>query len=337
MSIMRLLLLAAAVTLMPAQAALFECQGATTTAPVPVPPIGSPDCEGLVSNASSVGGVANIEARATCGMPAQGSGFLHLTSALNPTVVPVSGPLPRPLVGTELEVRIPIPAGANGISFSWDFLDASISLGLGPPFLILDGCDISVVDALGNGLVNLVFASSTTVAPAPGGCFSLIGIGTDTGVDGPEFFASALPALPAGAYLSVVLFASASFAGLPGLSTVTMDGVLFTTGQVFSLNLSAPFGPGSFQIQNVAGTPLAPYVTLLTVNQGSFPNGALGGLDILPSELIFELSFGAPPSSGPSTPVAAPPSPSDPRPFLRTSRSSGSPANSTPPPCSRSR
>ena len=67
---------------------------------------------------------------------------------------------------------------------------------------------------------------------------------------------------------------------------------------VFGLSMSSPFGAGSIQIDNVGGTPMAPYVTLLTFNQGNFPNGAVAGIDISPQEIVLQLSYGLPPFVG---------------------------------------
>jgi hypothetical protein len=83
-----------------------------------------------------------------------------------------------------------------------------------------------------------------------------------------------------------------------GFATLSGDTVTLIAHATL-LSASSPFGPGSLQL-NWGPSPCHglvggnPYVLAVTLNQGTFPNGWLYGVDIPVSQLVAEISLGAP-------------------------------------------
>src|SRR5687767_14493604 len=84
------------------------------------------NCEGVNSNNRST--LTAVSATLSCGFPTFGPNYLRIGanggSGVTVVSVPAGGPLPRPLNPLISEVRIPIPAGATTVSFSWEFFNA---------------------------------------------------------------------------------------------------------------------------------------------------------------------------------------------------------------------
>ena len=100
-----------------------------------------------------------------------------------------------------------------------------------------------------------------------------------------------LPPLPYPAYLSIVCWNGSDNTQS---SAALVDAIQFWGSSGFDLSLSAPFGPGSFRLQNTNGVAGNGYVTAVTLAQGAFPNGWLFGLDIAPEELFDQFASGPP-------------------------------------------
>ena len=93
-----------------------------------------------------------------------------------------------------------------------------------------------------------------------------------------------LPPLPYPAYLSIVCWNGGNDNSFP--SSVHVDAIQFWGSGEFRLSITAPFGPGSIQVQNTRRRPGNGYWTAVTLDPGSFPNGWLFGLDITAGELL---------------------------------------------------
>jgi hypothetical protein len=66
----------------------------------------------------------------------------------------------------------------------------------------------------------------------------------------------------------------------------------------FRLQMSAPGGPGTFRSDLFDGAPNHLFFTCLTLNQGSFPYGPFFGIQPTFTELLLQLTSGAPPFVG---------------------------------------
>jgi hypothetical protein len=258
-----------------------------SSSPFPTP-LGTPSApEGVSWNgAGATAGrfplVVNV---AQDGMPVTGSNYLRVPGE-GLFDIPAGGPFPRPAAAAVNEVRIAIPGGTQGVSFAYDFITTEL-----PPFN--DGVDIAIVDSLGNPIVQLVYrdviSSAFGATPPPGPACTAPG--RHVLPLGPKAVSAYLPVLPYPAYLSIV-----SWNGNDNLSpsTVAVDAIQFWGTDKLQLALSAPFGPGSFRMQNSQGTPNGSYCTAVTLVQGAFPHGWLFGLDITPNDLLAQVMAGVP-------------------------------------------
>ena len=234
----------------------FEC------APLgPVPSNPALNCEGVSSNNMST--LTAVSATASCAFPITGTQYLVIganggsgTTAVN---VPAGGPLPRPLAGVISEVRIPIPAGASSVTFSWEFFNAE---GLASSFN--DGISIDVVSPAGTLVGNLVYADAATGEST---CLAVAG-SQETIPPGPQTFSGVLPPHASCDYISIAVFNEGDNAAA---SRAYVDTVFFdTTGGACpppcfgplppppTLAFSSPVGPGSLQV-NLSGLNVGGY------------------------------------------------------------------------------
>lgn len=66
----------------------------------------------------------------------------------------------------------------------------------------------------------------------------------------------------------------------------------------FSLTMWSPNGPGTLRVDNGAGPPNQLYLTVLTLTQGTYPNGWFYGVSPAPLEIFLQLATGGPPFLG---------------------------------------
>jgi hypothetical protein len=202
--------------------------------------------------------------------------------------VPYGGPLPRPCPPGINEVRIKIPLGTRGVSLAWDFTKHhSFNTGIN------DGMDISVVDAAGALVAHVVYADISSPSTQPSSSSTVCNIGTGAHVDptGANLASVVLPPLPYPAYLSIVCWNDQVNLGP---SPAHVDAIQFWGAPQFQLTINAPNGPGSIQLANSGGNSGNTYWTAVTLAPGGFPYGWLFGLDITASELMFQVTQGAP-------------------------------------------
>jgi hypothetical protein len=274
----------------------FEC------APVGLLPTDpASNCEGVASNNRST--LTGVNATASCGFPTAGLNYLRIganggsgATAIN---VPSGGPLPRPLNPLASEVRIPIPAGATTVTFSWEFFNAE---SVGGTFN--DGISVDVVTPAGALVGNLVYADAATGEST---CTAVAG-SQETIPAGPQTFSGALPAYSACDYISIAVFNEQDNAGV---SRAYVDAFVFDTAgggcappcfqptpPPASLVFSSPSGPGSIQV-NLAGlNPGGTYFLAVTLNP---PPGWFFGINIGLQELANEINGGYP-FTGPLSP-----------------------------------
>jgi hypothetical protein len=67
-------------------------------------------------------------------------------------------------------------------------------------------------------------------------------------------------------------------------------------------------GPGTIGFTVASGPPSGQYLTVMSLNQGAYPNGWFFGIDVLPFELDLMLSWGYPVSGHTFGPVGGAPS-----------------------------
>ena len=262
----------------------FECQG-----PVPFLLTAVPDCEGLVSTVNfSPNGDAYVSGTASCGFPTQGAQYL-IVPGNNPSAfpsLPFGGPLPRPLPVGYSEVQVTIPAGAADVSITWDFFN-----GEGGAYTSWnDGMSIDIVDpGTQLSLLNIVYADTNSPL-APSACSASwmspnatnVNSGTDAILDGPQQTCVLLPALPPGAYLSIVawtggddVISSACFVddiqwntGCPPVSTPNMPNSLEA-----SLNFTGTscLPTGTYPFQRLIAAGAQTQMTIATTANGQQP------------------------------------------------------------------
>jgi Lectin C-type domain len=268
----------------------FDSTALTCSAsPFPTPLGATTHPEGISWNGASAG--TNREPIVTSisedGMPVSGTKYVRVIGDGSLTV-PLGGPLPRPVPPTVNEVRIAIPPGTRGVSFAWDLIAGEAPFEAG----FNDGMDVSVVDGAGVLITTVAYAD---MLYAPGinstGFFCNQHPGVHILPAGPQTASKALPPLPFPSYLSIVCW-NGGDSSFP--STAHFDAIQFWGSGPFRLSLTAPAGPGSIQVQNSGGKPGNSYWTVATLNQGSFPNGWLFGLDISAGEVLNEVMSGVP-------------------------------------------
>lgn len=82
-------------------------------------------------------------------------------------------------------------------------------------------------------------------------------------------------------------------------SRSAVEGTFYVTvRQDFALKAESPLGVGSLLLRHENGTPSAAYVTLITLNQGAFPNGWLLGIDPTLTEVYLQVGSAAAPFFG---------------------------------------
>jgi hypothetical protein len=273
----------------------FECAPLGT---VPLNP--ALNCESVCSNNMST--LTAVSATASCAFPTAGTHYLVIganggsgTTAVN---VPSGGPLPRPLAGVISEVRIPIPAGASTVTFSWEFFNAEAFAGS-----FNDGISIDVVNPVGGLVGNLVYADAATGEST---CLAVAG-SEETVPPGPQSFSGLLPAHAACDFISIAVFNEGDNAVT---SRAYIDALFFdTTGAACpppcfgplppppALVFSSPFGPGSIQVNLSGLNPGGFYLLAVTLNP---PPGWFFGINIGVQELADEINAGFP-FSGPLT------------------------------------
>jgi len=184
----------------------FECQ------PVGAfPTVCCSDCELVQSNAALLGTspATGVDSTPACGFPAAGAQYARI-QANGPLNVALGGPVARPLALNVAELRIPVPPGAVGVSFSFEFFNADSFNSA----TFNDGFAASIVGnanaLLDLSIVDLAYVDSSTAA-APGvACVDPVSGGVDTGSTGAQivshlFSATELADIAAagGAYLSL--------------------------------------------------------------------------------------------------------------------------------------
>jgi Lectin C-type domain len=261
----------------------FEC-----VCPFPAPLGAGGNPEGISWNGASLGLNKNpiLCSAPEAGMPVSGTHYLRM-EAYGVRNVPPGGPLARPVPPGINEVRVAIPPGTKGVSLAWEFKH---NVGTASN----DGMDISVVDGAGALIANVTYADSSSPLVGSGVSPNVCGFvgGTQIAPAGPGFAARALPPLPHPAYLSIVCWKGSSTS--LSSSRVSVDAIQFWGSGQFQLDITAPAGPGSIRLENTGGVPGNTYLTVVTLDQGSFPFGWLFGLDIPPALLIQEVMTGVP-------------------------------------------
>jgi hypothetical protein len=269
----------------------FDYSQTVTCAELPHPfgAAGNPDGVSWNGAGGTSSHKAYISTLGNGNMPVTGSGYL-LVEANGPVTVPLYGPFPRPASPLVNEVRIPIPPGTKGVSYTWELLSAENT-----PSAFNDGISIAVVDANGVLLQDLSYADAATPkelnVPAVPYCSNPPVPVTPVGVSGPQTAAYAFLPLPYPAYLSIVCW-NGSDNSLSGSAAV--DAIQFWGEGKFTLTISAPNGPGSISIVNFAGGAFNTYTTAVSLTQGNFPYGWLFGIDIGLDALFSQMAAGPP-------------------------------------------
>ncbi len=259
----------------------------TTSFPTPCGTLGDP--EGISYSAQTTGGYATRAVGANgLGFPSGGTHFLRAIASgvvgVNPS--PAGGPLPRPTTAGTV-VCIPIPSGATGVNFNWDFYN-----GEGTTTTYNDGISIDVVDATGSLVYGLVYADAATSVPgggidSTGSCPSFY---TETAPSGLNPFSGVFGAIPSGASIMMTVWNG-------GDDAVDSEGVIDDiqfTGNVCSWSLTHPSGPGSIQISVSNCAPGAVYFQPVGFTAGAFPNGWALGVDLTITDFLTEVSAGPP-------------------------------------------
>jgi hypothetical protein len=273
----------------------FECAplGALPTNP-------ALNCEGVASNNLST--LTAVSATASCAFPTVGTQYVVIganggtgAAAVN---VPSGGPLPRPLAPVVSEVRIPIPAGATTVTFSWEFFNAESVAGS-----FNDGISIDVVTPAGALVGNLIYADAATGEST---CLAVAG-SQETIPAGPQTFSGMLPAHAACDFISIAVFneqdnSVASRAYIDGISFDTTGGACAPPcfGPLpppAALVFSSPLGMGSLQVNLSGLNPGGTYFLAVTLNP---PPGWFFGINIGLQELANEINGGFP-FTGPLT------------------------------------
>jgi hypothetical protein len=260
-----------------------------TTSPFPTPLGATSDPDGVSWNGAgaTVNRRPSVTSVVEFGMPVSGTKYLRFPGTGQVNLAP-GALIARPLPAGVNELRVAIPPGTKGVSLAYDFITTETA-----PYN--DGMDISVVDANGNLIARVVahdaVGSNFGVTEATGAYCTGGGGVNLLPAAGPKTAATFLPALPYPAYLSI-----AGWNGTDDIaeSFIHVDAIQFWGTANLDLAITAPFGPGSIRLQNTQGAPNTPYWTAVTLAQGAYPNGWLFGLDITMSELLNQVSFGAP-------------------------------------------
>jgi hypothetical protein len=275
----------------------FDC------APLGVMP-GDPvaSCEGVASNNRSA--LTAVTAAVSCGFPIAGAQYavIGANGGTGATVVnvPAGGPLPRPLNPLISEVRVPIPAGATTVSFSWEFFNAET---VGSSFN--DGLSIDVVTPAGTLVGNLAYADAATGESV---CLAVAG-SQETAPAGPQMFAGPLPAYTPCDYISIAVFNEGDNTAS---SRAYVDNFVFDTAggaclppcftpapPAASLTFSSPSGAGCVQINMAGLVPGGTYLFTVTLNP---PPGWFFGINIGVQDLANQINAGFP-FSGPLSPA----------------------------------
>jgi hypothetical protein len=161
------------------------------------------------ANNGTTSGKATVDGTASCGWPAAGAQYARLVA--NGPIAPshpAATPVGRPLALNVTEIRVPVPTGATGVSFRYEFWNREIAFGP-PSAQYNDGLEIAVVAADDVTILQACVYVDTFSALAPGGCIDSVSSGTETGANGPDSFSVTFGgAIPAGAYLSVACWNS---------------------------------------------------------------------------------------------------------------------------------
>ena len=265
---------------------------------LPVDP--ASNCESVCSNNKST--LTAVSATASCAFPTAGTQYVVVGanggSGVTAVNVPAGGPLPRPLAAVVSEVRIPIPAGATAVMFSWEFFNAE---SVGGTFN--DGISIDVVTPAGALVGNLIYADAATGEST---CLAVAG-SQETIPAGPQTFTGVLPAYAVCDFISIAVFNEQDNVGS---SRAYVDGFVFDTvggacappcfgptPPPAALVLSSPFGPGSIQVNLSGLNPGGFFLLAVTLNP---PPGWFFGINIGVQELADEINGGFP-FSGPLT------------------------------------
>jgi hypothetical protein len=273
----------------------FETGDFTTCLPIPSPLGASGDAEGVSWNGAGAPLNNAVYANLPTGVPnvtwpVQGNQYL-VVQANGPLDVPLGGPFPRPAASVANEVRIPIPAGAKGVSYAWEFLTAENASSI-----YNDGISIAVVAPDGQLILDLTYADTTSPAETSGVtaatyCSIPPVAVLPTGASGPQAACHAFPPLPFPSYLSIVCW-NGFDNGFPGAAAI--DAIQFWGSGKFKLAISAPGGPGSISINLSGGNPFHVYTTAVSLIQGAFPYGWLFGVDIGFDMLLSQMAAGPP-------------------------------------------
>ena len=271
----------------------FELQSPACTYSFPTGCGATTDPEGVSRSAPTFFGnsIATVDTVNAAGMPCSGSKYARIV-ATGPLPVPIGGPMPGGL-STGSRLNIPMPAGAVGVSFCWDFYLVDFP----PQTLYNDGMSIDFITGCSatTVLANIAYADAFT--PSSG---AIIDVGSPCQSQGWE----TLPAgpqtvlgapIPAGATLIRVTVWNGGddFAASHGV----IDSVTFTTGQTpCALVFSSPFGPGSvMMVHSPCQASIGrSYFTPVDLTAGAFPAGRFFGLDMTLPELLTLFNIGAP-------------------------------------------
>ena len=215
--------------------------------------------------------------------------------------VNAGGPLPRPLNPVVSEVRIPIPAGATTVTFSWEFFNAEAVAGT-----FNDGISVDVVTPAGTLVGNLVYADAATGEST---CSrSREARKRFRPVRRPS--RASCPPHSACDFISIAVFNEQDNAGR---AARTSTGFVFDTAggacpppcfgplpPPAALAFSSPLGPGSIQVNLSGLNPGGTFFLAVTLNP---PPGWFFGINIGLQELANEINGGFP-FTGPLSPDA---------------------------------
>jgi hypothetical protein len=269
----------------------FDVQTAGCAPAFPTPLGAAGDPEGVSWNGA--GGAARPALVSTSvfhTQPVSGLQGMYMLANGPVTSPPAGGPFPRPADLDANEIRIPVPAGALGVSFYWEFLNGENTVSTS----FNDGLSIAIVDAGGNLVQNLVYADTNpAIALFP---LNICATGDTREVLplGPQSFSSVIQQTTDPIFLSVVCW-NAGDNTVP--SSCEIDAVQFWGDAKFKLEIAAPIGAGSISLVNKNGNTGDTYWTAITGFPGAYPYGWFFGIDINPAQLIQQISAG-PPFSG---------------------------------------